>query len=95
MAEMEQTVEYMICAFIVIGIIVVVGWVVFAKIGVASHIGMTEEDVKKVVPEDQYADTMGAMQQSSVVFWLIAFIVAFGGLLALYIVITESLEWTT
>jgi len=91
MAEMEQTVEYMICAFIVIGIIVVVGWVVFAKIGVASHIGMTEEDVKKVVPEDQYADTMGAMQQSSVVFWLIAFIVAFGGLLALYIVITESL----
>lgn len=95
MADMEQSVEYMICAFIAIGIIVVGGWVVFTKTGVASHIGMTEEDLKKVVPEDQYADTMGSMQQSSVVFWLIAFIVATGGLLALYIAITEALEWTT
>jgi H+/Cl- antiporter ClcA len=95
MADMEQSVEYMICAFIAIGIIVVAGWVVFTKTGVASHIGMTEEDLKKVVPEDQYAGTMSSMEKSSILFWLIAFIVAFGGLLALYIAITESLEWTT
>ena len=95
MADMEQSVEYMICAFIAIGIIVVCGWVVFTKIGVASHIGMTEDELKEIVPEDQYSDTLGYMEKQSAGFWLIAIIVAIAGLAALFIIITEALEWST
>ena len=91
MADIEESIEYMICAFIIIGIIVVAGWAVFTKTGVSSHIGMTEEELKEVVPEDQYTDTLGSMKQKSAGFWLIALIVAIGGLAALYVIINDSM----
>jgi hypothetical protein len=91
MADIEETIEYMICAFIIIGIIVVAGWAVFTKMEISSHIGMTEDELKDVIPEDQYTDTLGLMKQQSAGFWIIAIIVAIGGLAALYVVITESM----
>ncbi len=90
--DIEHTVEMMVCAFILLGIIVVGGWVILTKTGVAFHLGMSEEDLKDYVTEDQYADTLGLMKQQSAGWWLIGIIIAGCGLAGLYIAITEVLR---
>lgn len=92
MADTERTVELMVCAFILLGILVVGGWVILIKSGIALHLGMSEEDLKNYVSEDEYADTLGYLKQQSAGFWLITVIIACGGLVGLYIALMEVLN---
>lgn len=93
--DIEHTVEVMVCAFILFGIIVVGGWVFLTKTNVATHLGMSEEDLKDYVTEDEYADTLGLMKQQSAGWLVIYIIIAACGLAGLYIGITEVLRWQT
>lgn len=93
--DIERTVELMVCAFILLGILVVGGWAILIKSGAIFSIGMTEQQLKEKIPEGEYADTMGYLQQQSLGFWLIAIVTALCGLAGVYIVINEVLSWST
>jgi len=88
--DVEENVEIMVAAFILVGLILVIGYVAVQKSGFMNKVGITEAQLKEIVPEEQYDDTLGVLYKKSAGWGMIVILIGIAGLVAFYLIVKEN-----
>jgi hypothetical protein len=88
--DTEETVQIILCLFILLGILVVGGYTIFKAANISSFVGMSDEQVRETIPEENYNSSIYSLTRLGNTMFIPLGIVGIAGLVMFFLMIKES-----